>query len=134
VAQLTGIRVLVVDDSEDTRELFAFALGLHGATVAGAGSAAEALAALEQSLPSVIVCDIGLPDLDGCTLMRTVRAWPPERGGRLPAVALTGYSNDEMRDRIYAAGYQEHLVKPVDPDRMAEIIARAVRRDAGDQT
>src|SRR5437867_1040738 len=108
----------------------AVALGVEGARVTLASEASDALAALERELADVLVCDIGLPDIDGCALLRTVRALPPERGGRVPAIALTGYSEPEIRDETLAAGYQMHLVKPVEPQRLAELIASIVGHES----
>jgi CheY-like chemotaxis protein len=129
VNKLNGLRVLVVDDSVDTRELMALVLGTEGVEVITAASAREALAALEGAAVDVLVCDIGLPDVDGCALLEAVRDLPRERGGHTPAIALTGYSDPETRDRIAAAGYQAHAVKPIEPARLAEMIARVAGRD-----
>jgi CheY-like chemotaxis protein len=115
-----------VDDNADTREMMTIFLGAEGLRVASAGSASEALALLERDSLDVLVCDIGLPDIDGCTLLRTVRALPAERGGAIPAIALTGYSEPEVRTEILTAGYHEHLVKPVEPQQLVTAIWRVV--------
>ena len=121
--RLRDLRVLVVDDNADTREMISLFLGAEGARVTVAEHAGEALEALEADRVDVIVCDIGLPGVDGLTLLRSIRALPPERGGSTPALALTGYSEQEMRERVVAAGYQKHVVKPVEPSRLVDLIA-----------
>ena len=126
MTNINGLRVLIVDDNADTREMMAIFLGAEGARVALAGTGAEALALLERDSHDVLVCDIGLPDIDGCALLRTVRALEDERHGRVPAIALTGYSEPEARDEILTAGYREHLVKPVEPRQLVQTIARVV--------
>jgi CheY-like chemotaxis protein len=123
---MNGLRVLIVDDNADTRDLMAIFLGAEGLTVTLAGSAGEALALLDRDALDILVCDIGLPDIDGCALLRTVRDRPAERGGTIPAIALTGYSEPEVRYEILTAGYHEHLVKPVEPQQLVHAIARVV--------
>jgi CheY-like chemotaxis protein len=132
--RLNGLRVLVVDDSEDTREFMALFLAAEGASVVVAGSAHEALQALASASADVLVCDIGLPDIDGCALLSTVRALPPDRGANVPAVALTGYSEPETRDRILAAGFQIHVLKPVEPGKLIHVIASAAGRDCSPES
>jgi signal transduction histidine kinase/ActR/RegA family two-component response regulator len=127
---LTGMRVLVVDDEADARELLVAALTHSGATVASATSCEEALALLAvagSDRPHVIVSDIGMPREDGYELIRRLRSLPREQGGRIPAVALTGYANAEDRDRARAAGYQEHVTKPMDPYAVIAAIAKLGR-------
>jgi PAS domain S-box-containing protein len=125
--RLSGVRVLVVEDEEDTRDLLSAALAHSGADVDPAASAAEALAALRRHRPDVLVCDIGMPGEDGYELLTRVRALGPEEGGLVPAVALTAYARPDDRRRALAAGYQIHLAKPVDPDELISIIARMAR-------
>jgi signal transduction histidine kinase len=124
---LAGVRVLVVEDETDTRELLVVALQQCGAEVTAFGSVPEALAELDRALPHVLLSDIGVPGEDGYSLIRKVRARGPGLGGDLPAAALTAYARAEDRQRALDAGYQTHLAKPVDP---AELIA-AVGRLAG---
>ncbi len=112
-----------MDDNADTREMMALFLGVEGARVVTAGHAIEALSALETERVDVLVCDIGLPEVDGLALLRTIRELPSEQGGLTPAIAVTGYSERDMRDRIMAAGYQLHVVKPVEPSRLVDLIA-----------
>lgn len=124
VPALHGTRVLVTEDDDDTRELLKTVLEQNGAQVAAAESADEALQMLDRFKPDVLVCDLGLPRMDGYTLMRTIRA----RGGRAPAVALTGYVAREDRERALAAGYQTHLAKPVEPNELTREVARLAER------
>jgi signal transduction histidine kinase/CheY-like chemotaxis protein len=117
---LAGLKVLVVDDEADTLELIKVLLGQCGATVTTAGSAAEALLAVERVRPDVIISDIGMPTEDGFEFIRKVRQLPPEKGGKIPAVALTAYARAEDRLRVLRSGYQMHISKPVE---LAELVA-----------
>jgi CheY-like chemotaxis protein/two-component sensor histidine kinase len=116
------VRVLVVDDEPDTRELLKAGLGQCGAHVTAAGSAAEALNAIVEAAPDLLISDIGMPDEDGYDLIRQVRALPEAGGGRVPAIALTAYARVEDRMQALRAGYQMHVPKPVE---LAELIAVA---------
>jgi CheY-like chemotaxis protein len=131
---LTGLRVLVVDDEVDTRELIATVLLASGAIVDTAASAESALESLHRSgAPDVIVSDIGMPGNDGYELIRRVRALPTESGGRTPAIALTAYARAEERVRALAAGFDEHVAKPVEPPELVRVIgslAGLARSDA----
>jgi CheY-like chemotaxis protein len=127
-ASLTGLRVLVVEDDPDGREALTTVLEEGGAAVRTASSVEEALAAFRQAVPDVLISDIGLPERDGLSLMREIRSWPAERGGEVPALALTAYASAEDRQRTDAAGFQAYLCKPADPaDLMARISALAGR-------
>jgi signal transduction histidine kinase/CheY-like chemotaxis protein len=117
---LAGMEVLVVDDEADTLELIKVLLGQCGAEVTTAHSSAEALELLKGSQPDVIVSDIGMPAEDGFEFIRKVRLLPPERGGKIPAVALTAYARAEDRLRVLRSGYQMHISKPVE---LAELVA-----------
>jgi signal transduction histidine kinase/CheY-like chemotaxis protein len=132
---LSGIRVLVVENEADSRDLLVEALSRCGTEVVAARSCAEALAVLRQSatkdLPHVIVADIGMPEEDGYDLIRQVRALEPERGGRIPAVAVTGYANPGDRHRVLASGFQLHVGKPVDLAVLASAVQRVARRADG---
>ena len=112
---LTGVRVLVVDDEQDTRRLISTVIAQSGAEVTACASAGEALEKLKTWRPHILMSDIGMPGEDGYALIRQVRALPPERGGRTPAAALTAYARDEDRGRALAAGYQLHIAKPCHP-------------------
>jgi CheY-like chemotaxis protein len=117
---LDGLEVLVVDDEADTLELIKVLLGQCGAKVTTASSAAEALNLLERIKPDVIISDIGMPAEDGYEFIRKVRQLPPEKGGKIPAVALTAYARAEDRLRVLRSGYQMHIPKPVE---LAELVA-----------
>ena len=121
---LAGVRVVVVEDEADTRELLALSLQQCGAEVSAFGSVPEALASFDLAVPDVLLSDIGVPGEDGYSLIRKVRALPPALGGNVPAAALTAYARAEDRLRALEAGYQTHLAKPVDP---AELIATVAR-------
>jgi signal transduction histidine kinase len=125
---LTGVRVVVVEDEADTRELLVMALQQCGAEVAAFGSAPEALAALDRAVPDVLLSDIGMPVQDGYDLIHTLRARGPGRGGDVPAAALTAYARAEDRLRALEAGYQTHLAKPVDPSELISTVARLAGR------
>jgi len=126
--RLAGVRVLVVEDEADTRDLLAAALGHSGAEVDPAASADEAMAALRRHRPDVLICDIGMPGEDGFALLARVRALAAEDGGLVPAIALTAYARSDDRRRVLAAGYQVHLSKPVDPDELISAVARMAGR------
>ena len=124
---LAGIRVLLVEDEPDARELAVTTLEEFGAQVVAATSTADALALILSSppaqLPDVLVSDIGMSQHDGYELIRRVRALPPEQGGRIPAVTLTGYASPEDVDRAMVAGFQLHMAKPMDPSELAKAVA-----------
>jgi signal transduction histidine kinase/CheY-like chemotaxis protein len=122
--RLDGIHVVLVEDDTDGREVLALLLELAGAKVAPFESVREALKAIDALRPDVIVSDIGMPDEDGFTLIRRLRAREAERGGStVPAIALTGYVGSEDRTRMLAAGFQAHLRKPVEPDEVVAAVA-----------
>ena len=114
-ARLAGVRVLVVDDEQDTRKLISTVIAQSGAEVTACASAGEALEKLKTWQPHILMSDIGMPGEDGYALIKQVRALPPERGGRTPAAALTAYARDEDRGRALAAGFQLHIAKPFNP-------------------
>jgi signal transduction histidine kinase/ActR/RegA family two-component response regulator len=121
--RLDGLGILVVDDSADGRTLTSLLLTQAGASVKAVASVREALQTLATERPDALVSDIGLLDEDGCTLIREIRQDEAERGGFLPALALTGYARAEDRARILAAGFQAHVPKPVDPVELTAAIA-----------
>jgi PAS domain S-box-containing protein len=127
--RLDGVRVMVVDDEADTRDLLSFSLRNYGAEVTALGSASEALAAIQQDKPDVLVSDIGLPGDDGYDLIRQVRALDEQRGGRVPAAALTAYAKDEDSHRAIAAGFQAHVTKPVELAELANVVASLAGRE-----
>jgi signal transduction histidine kinase len=121
---LAARRVLVVDDHPDTLHGLTLALEGSGAKVLSASSVREGLAGLESFRPDVIVSDLAMPQQDGYDLIRAVRELPAEGGGRIPAVAVSAYASSEDRQRALAAGFQEHLAKPVDVSRLVQALAR----------
>jgi CheY-like chemotaxis protein/anti-sigma regulatory factor (Ser/Thr protein kinase) len=125
--RLVNVGVLVVDDQRDSRELAAHILTEAGAIVRACGSALEALAMIEQDPPSVLLADIAMPSMDGYELLRHVRALPQQRGGAVPAVAVTAFAHPEGRRRSYAAGFQFHLAKPLVRAELLEVVARLAR-------
>jgi signal transduction histidine kinase len=125
--QLEGLKVLVVDDHEDTRVVVRQFLERHGADITACGTAGEALVSIADRLPDVLVSDIEMPGDDGYTLIRELRARGHD-AERVPAVALTGAARVEDRIRTLAAGYQMHLPKPVDPDELVSAVASLGRR------
>ena len=123
---LDGVRVLVVDDELDARELVTAVLERCGAVVEVAASAAEAMTTLEQSVPDVLVSDVGLPGEDGYALVRKLRSLDADRA-RIPAVALTAYAHPADRTRALLAGFQMHLAKPIEPEELAAVVANLAR-------
>jgi PAS domain S-box-containing protein len=120
---LDGLKILVVDDEADTRELIREVLKECGSEVITSGSAAEALVALEKHKPDILISDLGMPDEDGYSLISKIRALPSERGGQIPAAALTAYARAEDRMRVLRSGFQFHLPKPVDSAELVTVIA-----------
>jgi len=125
--KLTGIRILVVDDEVDSREVVAFMLKECGAEVIAVASAAEALSAFNQLKPDVLVFDIGMPEVDGYMLMRQIRSLPPEKGGKIPAIALTAYAGELNKEKALLAGFQMHSSKPVEPNELVKLITQLVK-------
>ncbi|HEY0404377.1 MAG TPA: ATP-binding protein, partial [Pyrinomonadaceae bacterium] len=121
---LDGLRVLVVEDEADTRAMIEMILEGRGALVWAVASGSEALRAIEEWRPEVLVSDIGMPDMDGYQLMERVRAMEASDGQTLPAMALTAYARDEDRERSIEAGYQSHMVKPVEPSDLIRAVAQ----------
>jgi CheY-like chemotaxis protein len=111
---LVGLHVLVVDDNADARELFKMILEYAGALVTVAETAEQALRFFDHVVPDILVSDISMPTRDGLWLIGQVRARSPERGGSVPAIAVTALPEQEPRVTL-AAGFQGHLRKPVDP-------------------
>jgi len=124
---LTGIRVLTVDDDDDARAFVKAALELRGASVRTASSVVEALAELDRELPDVLLSDIGMPVRDGYSLIRELRERPPERGGALPAAAVSAFAYAHDREASMRAGFAEHLAKPVDPNDLVALVLRLAK-------
>ncbi len=124
---LQGIHILVVDDDFDTRDFLEFFLQASGAVVTTVASAEEALTVLSQVQPDVLLSDIGLPGMDGYTLMRRVRGLPPEQGGKIPAIAFTAWTREADQLKALEAGFQMHISKPVNLEKLSEAIASFVK-------
>lgn len=120
---LRGVRVLLVDDDEDTLRVIETILRRGGAEVTATSSAAEALEAYGRSKPDVLLADISMPEVDGYGLLSRVRSLSGEGGGAAPAIALTAHAGQADRERALGAGFQAHLTKPVEPDRLLEVVA-----------
>jgi len=125
---LSGIRVLVVDDDADSRNLVKRLLEDYGAQVLLAGSVDEALAIFASQRPDVILSDIGMPDRDGYDLLRNIRSLSIEQGRNVPAAALTALARAEDRKRAMLAGFQSHITKPVDPGELVAVVATLTGR------
>ncbi|MDQ3332223.1 MAG: ATP-binding protein, partial [Planctomycetota bacterium] len=125
---LSGIKILVIDDEPDARELTKRVLTQCRAIVSTAGGAAEGLEQVKRSKPDVIVSDIGMPERDGYQFIRDVRALTASEGGATPAVALTAFARSEDRTRAMMAGYQVHVAKPIEPEELVATVASLAGR------
>jgi CheY-like chemotaxis protein len=117
---LKGIHVLLVEDDDDSRALLETVLRYCGALVTAVASATEAMNSLQRMKPDVLLSDISMPEQDGYWL---IRALPPDRGGAMPAIAVTAFGYPHDVSRTLTAGFQAHMRKPVDPWELAAIIA-----------
>jgi PAS domain S-box-containing protein len=120
---LQGVRILVIDDEKDSRELIREVLAGCEAEVVAAANAAEGLEMLKTRSPDVMISDIGMPGKDGYQLIREIRQLPASAGGKIPAIALTAFASSEDRTRAMMAGYQMHLSKPVEPHELVATVA-----------
>jgi CheY-like chemotaxis protein len=127
---LSGASVLVVDDDRDARELIARILTDCHARVRIAASAREAFSALQLEMPDLLISDLGMPEVDGFELLSWIRALPRDRGGLLPAVALTAFARSEDRLRALEAGFSSHISKPVEPNELIDAVGSLVRPPA----
>ncbi|MGI8500732.1 MAG: hybrid sensor histidine kinase/response regulator [Hassallia sp.] len=125
---LEGLRVLIVDDEADARDLITAMLEPLGVEVMAAASAIEALVALQAFQPDVLISDIGMPGENGYALIRQLRALEQKQGGRIPAVALTAYARAEDRTQALLAGFQLHVSKPVNQAELAAVVANLAGR------
>lgn len=124
---LSGRRILVVEDEIDARELLVFLLEEQGAQVVAATSAREALLLLARSRPDVLISDIGMPEMDGYMLIQQVRQLTPEQGGQIPAIALTAYAGEMNQQQALAAGFQKHISKPIEPEKLFHLISSLIK-------
>jgi len=124
---LTGLRIMVVDDEAETRELLKMMLSSHGAEVVATSSGMEALSQIDESKPAIIVSDIGMPLMDGYMFMKRVRSLDSAQRS-VPAIALTAYARAEDRLRALAAGFQMHVPKPVEASELVMVIASLAKR------
>jgi CheY-like chemotaxis protein/two-component sensor histidine kinase len=126
--ELSGLRVLLVDDEADSRDLLNFVLQSCGAQVSTASSAAEALELIKRERFDVIISDIGMPKEDGFSLIRKIRGLPNEQGGNIPAIALTAYARAEDRVHALRYGFQMHIAKPVESAELTAAVANLAGR------
>ncbi len=131
--RLDGLRILIVDDDADIRDLLTYMLDICGAEVIAVTSADEAISALTKSSTpmDILISDIGMPDEDGYALLRRVRALEPENRGRIPAIALTAYARTQDRRAALLAGFQSHVAKPVEFAELIAVIANLAGRIKG---
>ncbi|MBU7586297.1 MAG: PAS domain-containing protein [Nostoc sp. TH1S01] len=123
---LSGMQILVVDDDADMRDLAEFILTQAGAQVTIADSALQALTYLNQSVPHLLISDIGMPEMDGYSLIRHIRQYPPQQGGTIPAIALSAYAGEINQQQALQAGFQQHIAKPIEPDELVRTIAMLI--------
>ena len=127
---LHGVRVLLVDNDDDSRELYSYVLRTAGADVSCCASASEGFAAFETMRPHVVVADLGRPDdVGGASLVEWIRTRAFEDGGETPAIAITGYARMQDRARAISAGFDQCLAKPVTPREVLGVVARYVRSE-----
>jgi hypothetical protein len=130
---LQHLQILLVDDDPDTRDFLEVALAAHGATVTTVASAQEALGVFAHHSFDVLISDIGMPDMDGYALIRAIRDQAAASGGRIPAIALTAYAGDKNQQKAIAAGFQYHVSKPVEVDKLPPIIIDLVQNQSLDR-
>jgi len=124
---LKSLRVLVVDDNIDSLLLTAFILEEYGTEVVKAASAGEAFKMFLEAKLDMLICDLAMPDEDGCSLIRKIRLLEPEQGGQVPAIALTASAGEEDRNLSIEAGFQVHLAKPIEPAELVGVVAALAR-------
>jgi hypothetical protein len=126
--ELSGLRVLLVDDEADSRDLLNFVLESCGAQVETAASAAEAIEIIRRESFDVIISDIGMPEEDGYDLIGRIKELPDAQGGNTPAIALTAYARAEDRVRALRSGFQLHIAKPVESPELIAAVANLAGR------
>jgi CheY-like chemotaxis protein len=128
-ADLRGIRILIVDDEADSREMLKFILEDGRAQIMTAPNAVEALHSFAIFKPDVLISDLGMPGMDGHELIKKIREFPEADGGGVPAIALTGYVSLEEQKRVRDSGFDVHISKPVDLPELIKLIAELARRN-----
>jgi len=131
---LNGLKILIVEDDADSRDMLETILKQHGARVVEAENVERGFALFRAEQPDILVSDVGLPEQDGYDLIRRIRALPPTDGGNVPAIALTGYVSLQDQIQTLSAGFQEHLSKPVDTDRLIELLVELSKKQDRSQT
>ena len=126
---LQGTKILIVDDDPDTEDFVTFLLEQHGAIVTAVNSAAAVLMILPQMKPDVLLCDVGMPDIDGYTLLREIRTLEPAQGGQIPAIALTAYAGEINQRQAIEAGFVQHIAKPLEPAELIRAIVLVTQSD-----
>ncbi|HEY9748065.1 MAG TPA: ATP-binding protein [Allocoleopsis sp.] len=126
---LTDLKILLVDDDADTRDVVSFVLEQAGAIVTPVDSALAVLQQLSQTAFDLLISDIGMPQIDGYMLIRQVRSLSPHQGGTIPAIALTAYAGEANQQQVLAAGFQQHIAKPIEPDELIQAIAQLMGRE-----
>ena len=127
-ARLSDLRILVVDDDKDTREMLRFVLEQQAGQVIAASTVAEALEEYKRMSPDVVVADIGMPEANGYALMGLIRAHDQQSGQSTPVIALTAYTSPADRQTAFAAGFQRYMSKPFHPADIIEAIAAAAEK------
>jgi len=125
---LSGVHTLVVDDDVDALHLVKHVLENCGAQATNCSSGTECLEILRRSKPGVLIVDIGMPAMDGYSLIQQIRALPADEGGEIPAIALTAFARSEDRRRAMLAGFDMHVAKPVEPGELVAVVARLGRK------
>jgi CheY-like chemotaxis protein/anti-sigma regulatory factor (Ser/Thr protein kinase) len=130
---ITGLRILIADDDADARDVLKMLLEAYGTEVVTVASATAALAAMAATAFDALIADIGMPNEDGYSLMRSIRKLPHDAAARIPAIAVTAYASLRERDDAIAAGFTAHLGKPFDPDRLIATLAELAGTVARDR-
>ena len=121
---MQDVEVLVVEDQPDARELIRLVLQHQGAKIVEASSAREGLEIIKESTPDILISDIGMPDENGYSFIKKVRSLPKEKGGNIPALALTAYTKEEDKQKAIAAGFQMHMGKPLDITELVKAVVQ----------
>ena len=122
MGDLSGLYVLIVDDNADSREITTIVLEQAGALVKSVDSAERVLPLLAQCVPDLLISDVKMPRMSGYMLIESIRQLPEEKGGTVLAIALTVYAGEPDRQRAISAGFQQHLIKPIDPEVLVQAI------------